>query len=62
MCNSAAYEHGCCCGPQHSKGHGMSFRHFMSRDERKGFLEHYEDELKKELAGVEERIREIEKG
>lgn len=58
MCNSVAYEHGCCCGPQH--GHGMSFRHFVSQGERKEFLKHYEDELKKELAGVEERIKEIE--
>ena len=60
MCNSTAYGHGCCCGPQHGHSHGMSFRHFISRDERKEFLKHYEDELKKELDGVAERIKEIE--
>ncbi|MFC1925472.1 hypothetical protein ACFLW2_02110 [Chloroflexota bacterium] len=58
MCNSVAQGHDCCCVPQH--GHGMSFRSFMSQHERKEFLEQYEGELKKELAGVEERIKEIE--
>ena len=60
MCNSTTYGHECCCVPQHGHGHGMSFRHFKSRSERKELLEQYEAELKKEIAGVEERIKEIE--
>ena len=60
MANSPTCGCGCCCGHEHGHGHGMSFRRFTSRQERKDCLEQYEDELKKELAGVEERIQEIE--
>ena len=67
MCDSTMQGYsGCCGGMQHGHGfgqghaHGMPFRHFMSREERKEYLQHYEDELKKELSGVEDRIKEIE--
>lgn len=51
----------CCHGHAHMHGHGMHhFRHFTSKQEIKERLEHYEDQLKKELAGVEERIQELE--
>jgi len=38
----------------------MPFRHFTSKQEVKERLEQYEDQLKRELAGVEEHIRELE--
>ena len=43
---------GCCtCGP--------SFRRFFSSQEQTECLEAYQDQLTKELAGVEERIKEL---
>jgi hypothetical protein len=42
---------GCNCG-------GM-FRHFISAKEEQERVEEYRDQLKKELAGVEERIQEL---
>ena len=45
---------GCGCG-------GFFHRHYFSRQEEKERLEEYRDELKKELAGVEERLREHKK-
>ena len=42
---------GCGCGP--------SFRRFFSSKEERECLETYRDQLKKELAGVEERIKEL---
>lgn len=47
---------GCCgCGC----GCGPSFRRFFSSKEEQECLEAYSDELRKELAGVEERIEEL---
>ncbi len=43
---------GCGCGP--------GFRRFFSTQEERECLENYRDQLKKELAGVEERIKECE--
>ncbi|NIA20443.1 MAG: hypothetical protein GWP05_00390 [Anaerolineaceae bacterium] len=43
-----------CCGC----GCGSSFRRFFSSEEKRECLENYRDQLKKELAGVEERISE----
>ena len=42
---------GCGCGP--------SFRRFFSAREERESLESYKDQLQKELAGVEERIKEL---
>lgn len=36
-------------------------RHFLSRKEEREVLERYKEELKKELAGVEEQIKELGK-
>ena len=44
---------GCECGP--------SFRHFRTIDEKKEMLEKYRDQLKQEIAGLEECIDEMEK-
>jgi len=41
-------------------GHGHGFRRFFSTQEKLESLENYRDQLKKELTGVEERIREWE--
>jgi hypothetical protein len=42
---------GCGCAP--------SFRRFISSEEEQECLETYRDQLKKELAGVEEHIKEL---
>ena len=44
---------GCECGP--------AIRHYFSSKEEKECLEHYMDQLKKELSGVEERIEDLRK-
>lgn len=44
-----------CCGC----GCGTFFRRFISAKEEQERLEEYRDQLKKELAGVEERIQEL---
>ena len=46
---------GCTCG---CCGCGAGFRRFFSSKEEQECLEAYRDQLKKELAGVEERISE----
>ena len=45
-----------CCGC----GCGGSFRRFISAKEQLEWLEEYRDQLHKELAGVEERIQEVQ--
>ncbi|MBU0595558.1 DUF5320 domain-containing protein [Candidatus Bipolaricaulota bacterium] len=40
----------CCCGIQ---------RHYLSKAERRKVLEEYREQLKNELAGVDERLDEI---
>ena len=42
-------------------GCGKSFRRFYSSEEKRKCLESYSDELKKEIAAVEERLKESEK-
>jgi len=49
---------GCACGCC-GCGCGPSFRRFFSSKEEQECLEAYSDELRKELAGVEERIKEL---
>ena len=46
---------GCECGG------GYFPRHYFSRQEEREWLVEYREELKKELAGVEERLRELKK-
>jgi len=47
---------GCgCCGC----GCGSSFRRFFSSEEKRESLETYRDQLTKELAGVDERIKKL---
>jgi hypothetical protein len=44
---------GCGCGP--------GFRRFVSPQEEQEWLENYRDQLKKELAGVEDHIKKSKK-
>jgi hypothetical protein len=44
----------CCCG-----GGGSFHRRFMSSKEERELLESYRDELKLELEGLEERLKEL---
>jgi hypothetical protein len=49
----------CCCQPTgncHSRAHG---RHFLTKEEKIKQLENYAEELKKEIAAVDEQIREL---
>ena len=42
-------------------GCGQPFRHFRTKEEEKEMLEKYRDQLKQEIAGLEECIDELEK-
>jgi hypothetical protein len=54
--------YGCCeCGPNCCTPHGFA-RHFVSGKERQEHLKQYKEQLEKEIAGVAERLREIEGG
>ena len=44
---------GCCCGC------GSSFRRFMSAEEEQERIVEYKEQLKKELAAVEEHLKEL---
>jgi hypothetical protein len=46
-----------CCGC----GSGLAFRRFFSSQELRECLEDYRDQLKKELAGVEDHIKKSKK-
>jgi hypothetical protein len=47
------------CGPDCCTG-GLLPRRFISSKEKKERLEEYRDQLEKELAGVQERIKDLE--
>jgi len=49
----------CGCGVNHHEHGGFHVRRFLTREEKIKKLESYTDELKKELAAVEERIKEL---
>jgi hypothetical protein len=48
----------CCCRGGH-RGHGHFARHFLTKAEKIEKLENYVQELKNELAAVQERIKEL---
>lgn len=48
-CTPAA---GCCSGNM-----GFGFRRFYTKEERREHLEHYRDQLKKELEAIEELLK-----
>ena len=47
--------HGCCCGP----GGFMGWRRFITPAEEMEGLVNYKEQLQKELAGVEARLKEL---
>jgi len=50
----------CGCGPHHHlEGHVMG-RRFLTKAEKTERLKSYAEELRKELAAVEERVKELE--
>ena len=51
------HHHGCQCG---CGGHGGFVRRYISHQEKLEELKRYKDDLEKELAGVTERIAELE--
>jgi coproporphyrinogen III oxidase-like Fe-S oxidoreductase len=49
--------HGSCCTPTHGCGCGShGFRRFYTKEEKREHLERYAEQLKKELAAVEEHL------
>lgn len=50
-----------CCGHGHGRGygHGGFRRHFISKSEEIEMLKDYKEQLRKELSGVEERIKDL---
>jgi hypothetical protein len=48
------------CGPDCCGGGGSFLRRFITSKEKQECLEEYKGQLEKELAGVKERIQEIE--
>ena len=49
----------CCCGGMHGYKHGYR-RRFITKAEKTEKLKNYAEELRKELKGVEERIKEMQ--
>jgi len=62
MHKECGYEHhhdgNCSCGMGHH-GHGHFARRFMTKVEKTEKLENYIEELKNELAGAQERLKEL---
>jgi len=50
---------GCGCGARHHGHRRLHVRRFLTKEEKIEKLESYAEELKKELSGVQERIREL---
>jgi len=52
---------GCGCGAHHHGEHHGRFhrRHFLTKQEKIERLQNYAEELKKELAAVQEKIKEL---
>jgi len=49
----------CCCGPPHHERKHRHRRRFLTKAEKVEKLKSYAEELKKELAAVEEHIKEL---
>jgi len=61
MCCHCGCHCGCGCGPRHhEKGHEhIHHRRFLTKAEKVEKLKNYAAELRKELAAVEEHIKEL---
>jgi len=51
----------CQCGCREGHHHGYRGRRFYTKDERAKDLEEYAEELKKEVAAVEEQLKELKR-
>jgi hypothetical protein len=51
----------CCCGWRRTchEHHGYRGRRFFTREEQAKDLEEYADELKKEIAAIDEELKEL---
>ncbi len=49
----------CCCGPPYHEQEHAHGRRFLTKTEKAEKLKSYAEELKKELAAVEEHIKEL---
>ena len=49
----------CCCGPPYREREHEHGRRFLTKAEKAEKLKSYAEELKKELAAVEEHIKEL---
>ena len=58
--NKHESHHDSCCGTSHGCGCGHGFRRFYTKQEKKEHLQRYAEQLKKELAAVEEHLAEME--
>lgn len=61
--NKHGSHHGSCCSTSHDCGcghGGYGFRKFYTKQEKKEHLQRYAEQLKKELAAVEEHLKEME--
>jgi hypothetical protein len=43
------------------EGHGFGMRNFLTKEERIEMLKEYKESLEKEVTGIKERIKELEK-
>lgn len=63
--NKHAMHHGSCCTPMYGSGYGCcggcygghGFRRFYTAQEKREHLERYKEQLEKELAAVEEHLK-----
>jgi len=62
-CEEALHEEncGCGCGTAHHRHKSFHARRFLTKEEKIKKLQDYAEDLKRELAAVEERIKELGK-
>ena len=51
----------CCCGGEDHHGHGHTHRRVLTKEEKLEKLKTYKEDLKKELAAVDQAIEELSK-
>lgn len=57
--NKHGMHHASCCTPMHGCSCGYGFRRFYTKDEKHEHLERYAEQLRKELAAVEEHLKDM---
>jgi hypothetical protein len=51
----------CCCGSEDHHGHGHTHKRVLTKEEKLAKLKTYKEDLKKELAAVDQAIEELSK-